>query len=217
MRRKLILIVSLFFFITNVRALSYAGCDFSDVARMKQIVSNINVSYNYRIVNDEAYFDVIINNLTNDIYVTDNYYKGEFHNFINGELVLYNVKANSIYLKFNSNRLECRGLLLGNKYEQFPIFNKYYDDEVCSGIKGLSYCNKWVNKEYTFEEVKSAVEKHNSITPKTEEPTQVIYKKTLLDKVIAFYLKYYYIVLAAVIVFCVTIIIINKRKNQFKI
>lgn len=216
MRRKLIFIISLLFAITNVKALSYAGCDYSDIARMKQIISNVNVSYNYKIVNDEAYFDVIINNLTNDIYVTDNYYRLDYYTPVNGELIIYNVKANSIYLKFNSNRLECKGLLLGNKYEQFPIFNKYFDDEVCKDSKGLSYCNKWVNKEYTYEEVKDAVEKYNSVIEE-DEPTEVIYKKDLLDKLIEFYLKYYYIVLAGVIIFCMTIIVINKRKNQFKI
>ena len=216
MKKKIIFTVIILLSFIKVSALSYAGCDFSDVSRMKQIVSNINVSYNYRIVNDEAYFDVIVSNLTNEIYVTDNYYKNNFYSS-NGELVIPNVKSNSIYLKFNSNRQECKGLLLGNRYEQFPIFNKYYDDEVCLNVP-ISYCNRWVNKEYTLEEIKDAIDKYNnSIVDQPEKPTEVIYKKNILDKIIEFYTKYYYFVLAGIIILCTAIILINKKKNQFKI
>ena len=216
MKKKIIFMVLMFLSFIKVSALSYAGCDFSDVSRMKQIVSNINVSYNYRIVNDEAYFDVIISNLTNEIYVTDNYFKTNFYSS-NGELVIPNVKANSIYLKFNSNRQECKGLLLGNKYEQFPIFNKYYDDKVCSNTP-ISYCDKWVNKAYTLEEIKEAIDKYNnSINDQPEDPTEVVYKKNILDKIIEFYTKYYYFILAGIIIFSTVIIVVNKKKNQFKI
>ena len=60
-------------------------------------------SVNGKIINDEAYFDVTISNLTNDIYVSDNYYKKDYFN--NSELTIYNVKEKSIYLKFYSNKI----------------------------------------------------------------------------------------------------------------
>lgn len=215
MKKIFFTIIVLFLFVIQVEALSYAGCDFEDVSRMKQIVSNINISYDYKIINDEAYFDVTISNLTNDIYVSDNYYKKDYFN--NSELTIYNVKEKSIYLKFYSNNSDCKGILLGNQYRQFPIYNKYFDDEVCNGMGDFLYCNKWLNKEYTEEEIKEAVEAYKNSLKEDEIPTEAIYNKTLFDKIVEFYVKYYYIVLLGIIVLCITIIVVNKRKNQFKI
>ena len=132
MKKKIFFILfMLLFYKTNIHALTYGGCDFSDVARMKQVVTNVSITYDYKIVNNKAYFDVTISNLTNDIYIKDNYANKEYYKFTNGELVIHNVSDGSISLKFNSNKKECKGLLLGTKYEQFPIYNKYYNNDVC--------------------------------------------------------------------------------------
>lgn len=218
MKKKIFFTLFILLFCSKVSALTYAGCDINDVVRMKQIVTNVNVSYNYHIAGDNAYFDVIISNLTNDIYVTDNYFNGTYSNFINGELVIYNVETDSLSLKFNSNKEECSGLLLGIKYQQFPIFNKYYYDDICENMEGFSYCNKWLKKKYTYDEIKAAIKKYNdSLINEKEEPTKVIYNKSIFDILIDFYVDYYYFVLPGIILICVIAIVISKRKNQFGI
>lgn len=219
MKRKLFFIfIMLFLCKINASAVTYAGCDTSIVARMKQLVTNVNISYNYRIVNDEVVYDLVVSNLTNNMYVSDNYFGRDYYGFQNGELVIYGIKSDSITLRFYSNIAECRGLLLGTKYEQFPIFNKYWDDDICSDMQGIYYCSKWTTKSYTKEEIEKAIKDYkNSIKEEPVEPTKVIYKKSFMDKLIEFYVKYYYIALLGVIGICVTIIVINKRKNQFKI
>ena len=66
--KKIILFLLINFFPFYISALTYGGCDYSDVARMKSIVTNINLSYDYKIIDNEAYFDVTLSNLTKDIY-----------------------------------------------------------------------------------------------------------------------------------------------------
>ena len=218
MKKKIILILFMFFlFRTNTYALTYTGCDASTVARMKQIVSNVNTTYNYRIVNNKAYFDLTISNLTNDIYVTDNLFGREYYNFSNGELTIRGITTSSITIKYYSRKNECRGLMLGIKYEQFPIYNQYHTHEVCKDMEGFSYCEKWVKKAYTLDEIKAAIKKYNEGLNEPDIPTNVIYKKSLLDRLIEFYVKYYYIVLTGVIIVCGIAIFVKKRKNQFKI
>lgn len=219
MKKKIIFILFiLLFYKTSVSALTYGGCDTSVIARMKQVVANINISYDYKIINDKVYYDVTISNLTNDIYVRDNYGNREYYNYNNGELVIPNIDNNSLSLRFNSNINDCRGLLLGTRYDQFPIFNKYYDDEVCKNMEDFLYCNKWTPKEYSYEEVQTAVKKYNEgLNNNPEEPTKEIYKKTLFDKIIDFYVKYYIVFLVGIIGICIVIILIHRKKNQFKI
>ena len=80
MKKKIIFILFiLLFYKTSVSALTYGGCDTSVIARMKQVVANINISYDYKIINDKVYYDVTISNLTNDIYVRDNYGNREYY------------------------------------------------------------------------------------------------------------------------------------------
>lgn len=213
----LVLFMALFYNI-SVYALTYGGCDVSDVARMKQLVTNINISYDYRIVNDKVYYDIIVSNLTNEMYVKDNYTSKEYYAFTNGELIIRNISNNSISLRFSSNKKECKGLLLGSKYEQLPIFNKYYDDDICKDMDGLLHCNKWLQKEYTLDEIKAAVKKYNeNLENNVEEPTKEIIKKSFFDKLIDFYVKYYLVFLISIIGVCLVVILVHRKKNQFKI
>ena len=217
MKKIIFAIFILVFCRVSVSALTYGGCDVSAVARMKQIASNINVVYDYRIVNDTAYFDITISNLTKDIYVYNSYFKQNAFGS-NGEVVLKGVRGDSVTLNFYSNKNECRGLLLGTNYLSFPIFNKYYDDQVCEKANGIVQCSKWTQKSYTYDEVNAAVKTYlENMDNQKEIPTTVTYKKTLFDKIVDFYVRYYLVFLLGVIAICVTIIIINKKKNEFKI
>ena len=217
MRRKILFTLFILLFCKSVSALTYGGCDFATTARLKQIVGNATISYDYRIVNNEAYFDITVSNLTKDIYVSDNYFDKNYYQN-NGEVIIKNVKSKSITLKFNSNIKSCQGLLLGTKYEQLPIYNKYYNHKVCSDMEGFSYCNKWVKKEYTLKEIEVAIQKYkDSLNGDPEEPTRVIYNKTWFEKLIDFYVKYYVFILLGIIAVCSIIIAVHRKRSQFKI
>ena len=218
MRRKLIFILFLLIFcMSSASALTYGGCDFSVVARMKQMVTNINTIYDYRIVNDSAYFDVTISNVTKDIYAYDTYYKKTYY-ATNGDIVIKGIKREDVTINFYSNRNECKSLFLGSTYLNFPTFNKYYDDKVCEGASALAQCSKWVQSVYTYDEVKEAVDAYlESLNNNKDVPTTATYQKTIFDRIIDFYVKYYLAFLIGVIAICATVMIINKKKNEFKI
>lgn len=218
MKKILVILFMLFIFKINTFALKYGGCEYSDVARLKKLVTNINVTYNYRIVNNTAYFDVTLTNLTTDMYVMDNVNKQKYYNIVNGELTIYNYATNSVTFKIYSNKNECRDILLGSKYATLPIYNSYYKADVCKNVENLVYCNKWVSKSYSYDEIKKAVDEYNEKQENQNKPTpEPVHIKTFWEKLLSLYISYYYIILPVIIALCIVGIQIKKRTSRFKL
>ena len=64
--KKILWLIFLFLLIPTKNI--HAKCMYSDIAEMKKISANINYSYEYKIVDDVALFDITLTNLTKDIY-----------------------------------------------------------------------------------------------------------------------------------------------------
>lgn len=218
--KKIILFLTIYLLGFSVSALTYGGCDYSTVARMKAIVTNVNLSYDYRVIDNVAYFDVTLNNLTEDIYFYDTitekkYYYGDTNN---GEITISNYKVSSGSYKFYSSKNECFGVSLGTKYYNFPVYNQYYTDPLCKDIPNYSLCQKWGYVNYSRDEFeKKVLEYKNSTSIEEDKDINIEYKKTFLEKIIDMYINYYYILLGILIFVCSAIIIINNKKNQFKL
>lgn len=217
MKKNILFFLVCFMFI-NTSALTYGGCDYSTVSRMKSIVSNINISYDYTIINNEAKFSVTLNNLTDDIYFYDtntkkNYYYSDTNN---GEITINNYFGYSGSYKFYSNNNNCKGISLGTKYYKFPIYNRYYNNKYCLEAPNYSLCQKWAKVNYSEEEFEKIILNYiNKEEVKEEENIIAEYEKTVLDKIVEFYVKYYYIILGTLIIVCTTIIVIYNKKNKF--
>lgn len=218
MKKIILFFLSIFLFI-NSSALTYGGCDYSTVSRMKSIVSNINISYDYKMVNNEVSFSVTLNNLTNDIYFYDtNTHKTYYYsNTNNGELTINNYSGYSGNYKFYSNNNNCRGISLGTKYYSFPSYNKYYNHSFCLDVPNYSLCQKWANVNYSQEEFEKMILDYMNKEGEVEEEIIIEYEKTFLDEIVEFYVKYYYIILGILILVCTTIIIIYNKKNRFNL
>ena len=213
--KKIILFLLIAFSFITCSALTYGGCDYSEVVRMKSIVSNINISYDYKIIDDEVYFDVTINNLTDDIYFFDTtnrkyYYYTDSNN---GEMVIYNYTESGGY-KFYSNNTSCYGISLGNKYYNFPEYNIYYNDPLCSDIPNYSLCQKWKHINISRDEFEEMIKEYKNVEIEDEEITME-YQKSPVDKMIEFYINYYYYFFGGIIVILTPIIIIKNKKNRF--
>lgn len=212
----LFLIISLSFI--NCSALNYKGCDYSVVANMKSMINNVNISYNYKIIDNSAYFDITINNLTNDIYFYDrvsdrNYFYSDTNN---GEITLYNFRSGTGNFKFYSNVGDCFGISLGSKYYKLPTYNIYYGHELCKNIPNYSLCKKWGYVGYSEEEFKQYVLDYiNGNNTQDEEKTIVEYEKSFFDKIVDVYINYYYYFFITLILMCVIIAIIYNKKNKF--
>ena len=216
--KKIILCLLISFTCINSSALTYGGCDYSTVSRMKSIVSNINISYDYTIIDNQAYFNVTINNLTNDIYFYDtvtrkNYYYNETNN---GEITIPNYNTSGSY-KFYSNNIACKDISLGSKYYNFPEYNVYHTDPLCSDIPNYSLCQKWASVNYSRDQIEEFILEYKSFKEEVEEEIKVEYEKTIVDIIADLYINYYYYFLGGLILVCCTIIIINNKKNKFKL
>lgn len=216
--KKIIAFLIICFAFINCSALTYGGCDYSTVSRMKSIVSNINISYDYSIINGESYFNVTLNNLTRDIYFYDSFNRREYYytDTNNGEITIYGYK-DSVKYKFYSSNGACYGTYLGVKYANFPKYNIYYEDPLCSDIPNYSLCQKWANVNYSRTEFEKMVFEYKNKQEVEEEKIVIQYEKTFFDKIIELYINYYYYFLGGIIIVLLPIIIIYNKKNRFKL
>jgi len=119
MRKKIILlIITVLIGLNKVKAITYGGCDSSTISRLKSLVTNINVTYNYHISDNRVYFDVTLTNITPGMYfwdeITNQTYT--YNDTVDGEITLYNYDNQSGSYKFYSQVNGCEGVVLGTKY-----------------------------------------------------------------------------------------------------
>lgn len=212
----LFLIISLSFI--NASALTYNGCDSSVIAKLKSMIKNINITYDYRIIDNQAYFDVTINNLISDIYFYDtstdrNYFYTDTNN---GEIIIPNYTKSGIY-RFYSNVVGCEGISLGSKYYNFPVYNRYYTHELCSDIPNFNLCKKWGYVNYSSEEFEKLIYDYKKEKSSVLCESSLIYEKNLFDKIAEFYINYYYYILSAIIIVGFVTILIYNKKNSLKL
>lgn len=213
----LFIIVNLFFK-ENVFSLTYGGCEYSEISRLKSYVTNVNVTYDHYIVNNRAYFNITISNLLPEMYFIDSNTNKTYtyNNSVNGEIVINGVSRTSGNYKFYSALSRCYGVKLGVKYYKMPEYNYYYNNELCKGLEHLSVCKKWADINYSSTDFKRIIEEYKESLNNTDnEENEIIHEKTYFDYIIEFYVKYYYFILIGIIVVCVIIMKIEKKKNSF--
>lgn len=226
MKRKIFFtIFILLFSIVNVKALNYRGCDSSTISRLKSLITNVNLSYDYKMINGSPSFDVTINNVptgvyfvdTNDIYFGSIKKRYNFSDTQNGEITIYDYSTEGGTYSFYSSLPGCDEILLGKKYYKFPTYNKYYGNRLCEGISTYSLCQKWVNVNYSYDEFEQKINEYKNNKEKNENIENVIYQKTIIDYIVEFYTKYYYYLLIGVIVIFGGIIIVKNKREKIKL
>lgn len=218
--KKLLLIIFLSFLIIRVDALSYKGCDYKTVSNLKKLVNNINISYDYNLQNEVAYFDITITNIPANTYFIDSYsdkmYTSE--NINNGEIIITGYNNNSGRYDFYSADGNCYGVNLGMKYYKFPIYNIYWNDDICNEFSNSKICQKWVEERYGYNKIVETIDEYKkSLAEKKENNKQMASKPTFIDKIVGIYIRYYYIFLPIIIFACMIYIFINNKKNKFKL
>lgn len=214
-------ILFLILFNANCSALSYGGCDYSTISVLKKLVNNINISYTYEIKDNNALFNVTLNNIPNNIYLVDsiNQKKYEYTDTIDGELIItnYNNIYDGKYIFYVNNGI-CDGIKLGTKYYKLPIYNTRRNSELCADIPNYSLCKRWITKEYSQSEFEKSIEDYKkSLENQEEQQEEIKYEKDFLSKIVEFYIKYYYYFLPIIIILCIIIIAISNRKGKFKL
>ena len=218
---KMIIIscVLLLGFYCKVHGLTYGGCEYDKISRLKSFVSNVNLSYHYYKNNGDVYFGVTITNLVPEIYFIDSKtgIKYDYYNSIDGEIVINGYQNYSGNYSFYSSNSQCYGIKLGNKYYSFPNYNNYYETPICKENSNFSLCQKWVKVTQSYSELEKIINKYNEKNDiiENEEEIKTEYKQTYVDFLVKIYVRYYYYILIGIIVICVSIMIISKKKNSF--
>ncbi len=213
------LMLTLFVFPFNIKALSYGGCDYSEIAKLKSYVSNVNLSYDYRIIDNKAYFDITVSNMVPQLYFVDSVTKQNYMGFEGTDITVRDVTNTSGRLTFYSALENCMGIKIGSKYYNLPTYNFYYLDPLCEENRDFALCKKWAEVNYSYDDFEKLINEYNSSTDEVIPDDEILveYETTIVDKIVSFYTKYYYIILIGIIVVCVTIMIISKRKNRIDI
>jgi len=216
----LITLITVIFSINlNTKALTYGGCEYSEISNLKLYISNINLSYDYYIKDNSAYFDITLSNLVPGLYFEDSITGNIYHyeDTIDGEITLFDYRNTAGNFKFYSALKECYGVKLSNKYYQLPEYNYYYLDPICEQNRNFSLCQKWVKVNYSYSDFIKLIEDFKNKEQIEEENNEnlVEYEKNFLDKFVNFYTRNYYILLLGIIIICTIVMLINKRKNKF--
>lgn len=221
--KRILLIICIFFLTPKVVfARSKTSCDYTLLANLKKLASNINVTYTYYIKDNEAYFDITLTNLQENIYFTDNYNRTYYYsNTLGGVITIPGYKSGKVTFTFYSNDSECLNEKLSVKYANLPYYNSFYNYEECKGIEEFSLCQKWTENNYGYDEFiqQTDIYKYNKNRNKIDN-NEIIEKK-LFEKIVDLYLTYYYIItplfILAVLGIMYSIKYIKYRLNRFNI
>ena len=217
--KKIWLFILMLVLPTTVFARAITGCDYTLISKLKKYASNINIIYDYKIENNDAIFNVTINNLVPDIYIYDEN-TGKAYTYSssnNGEIVIPNIKGvKKLKYKIMSSNSECVDQLLLTQYVTLPVYNKYSTDPLCDGLDNYNLCYTFIDMDLTYDEFKEKVEAYRNKKPEEKKEEKVkVYKESDWDKVIDFMMKYGLYIMAALAIIITILSIRRSQKNKF--
>lgn len=220
-KRTIVFIIVLFIMPMYVFARSKTDCDYTLLSDLKKIANNIDFTYEYKIENNIAYFDITITNITNDVYIVDSNNNSYYYSdTVNGILRLDNFKSGKYQFKVISNNIECLSNNLLVKTLSLPYYNEFYNSEVCNGLENYYMCYKWYNYRGSYDLFEYEVNKYKE-SLKIDNIVNDDVNISLFDKIINFILKYFYLIFIIVLILIMIIIYLVKlikfRRNRFDI
>lgn len=140
---------------------AHAECSSERIAELNKIANNVQVSYDYEMVDETPKFKVTVSNLTNDIYMVDDIFAQNISG--TGDKVLDYASGTHINFTVYSNDNNCKNEALTTKYVNLPAFNYYYYDERCKDNSEYNYCKMWVDtSKLTDEEFAKGLEEYKN-------------------------------------------------------
>src|SRR5574344_54816 len=197
-----------------------AECNYTELAEVRKIASNIQFSYEpyYSIesgIYSEVRFKINMANINSNIYIKDvdkieNYYYNKNivitkNNYIPGAAYRFEIYSNTEM---------CQSVLLLTNYVTLPSYNRYAESEVCLGAESYYLCNKWQALNMSYDEFQKKVAEYKKV-PEVEEEPVIEIELTTKEKILKFIYNNYYYILAGIITICVTtMFIINAKENK---
>lgn len=220
MRKRIVLLAALLLVMIPSTVKASIFCSYETKTYLKQLASNINISYDFVEENDRAIFKLTLSNVHKNLIIREKNTDRVFYPSSSKELseiVLENYESGKTYqFDVYSTVSDCNDEILMTFYVNLPYYNSYYKEEVCKGLDSYPLCTRWnrhgLSKDKFIENVTNYKESLKEETPTKEEETKSKGLSFLLD----FYLNYYYIILPIIIVvFGFMIYRLNKKESFF--
>ena len=216
MKRVYALIVIIISFMFIPSRVSASFCDYTELARLKNIASNINMSYNYSEKNEDAIFNITFSNFKEGIKMIDATNNLTYRYDVNKqfEFTLDGYNDGKTYrFDIYAENTECESAKLLSLYANLPFYNKYYVNPICDEIESYNLCQKWYQHGLSNEEfIKRVKDYKTSLTIKHNEnktnTSQYIYISDFLA-------KYYYYFLLTIIIGGIYSISRLTKKDDF--
>lgn len=213
MKIKYILISILLFLciIPNV----HAKCGKSDMIRIKDIANAITITAQYakdEHGKDTGYYNLIIEGLTNELYMIETTMQKEYHYSENGKLTINDLNGNKY--KFKVYYEACDSELIRIIDYKLPKYNHYARDPLCEGLsEELDVCNRTYQEEITEEMFKQKIEEY---TTKQEEIRKE--ENKIINKIVDFLIEYYFYVIIVIILIVglTSAMVINKKRGALE-
>ena len=203
------------FCILPINTMALSWCSNSEKANLKALATNISVSYDYKINNNKATFDVTISNLLPNMYFIaedgNKYYSTTINN---GEITFYNlIQDHSFRFDVYGNG-DCDDELLYTFYAVTPTYNRFYTLKVCDNAKEYKLCQRWVKHSLTQKEFISDV---NDYINNRDEKTNVEEENKInpFSYVLNFIEMYYIHIIIIIVVIVIIVKYIKYKKDTF--
>lgn len=197
--------------------ITHAECDYQRQAELSRIASNVQLNYNYS-MNEGLTFTLYVNNLTDDIYIVDNY--GQRLSGAGDKQLIYSPSrvsgfqsGDQVRFDIYSNDSNCPNVLLLTKYINFPIFNPYSNFEDCKQNPNFKYCQIWADTSSVTHE--QFINELNGSKSQSVENAEEI-KQNIFDEILSFLSRPYIMIVGLILLTLVLIslfIYILKRKK----
>lgn len=200
--------------------LGWSDCDRALVSKYKKLLGNINISYTYKMENNDVLYDVTLSNIQSDMYFMDtsNSKKYYYSDTNNGEITISNYEPGTVKYIFFLNNSECEDQKLNVLNVNLPYYNRYYNLPECQGKENYKLCNRWIKYDGTEDEFLYQIKRYESNDDIVENDDISL---SWFNKIISLYTTYYYILLPLTIFIVVGILYLIKyiknRLNRFDI
>lgn len=191
-----------------------ALCTSSDKARLKKIISNINISYDYEMVRNNAIFSIKFNNLSPELYFTDQFGNYYTQYGSNNEIVLNNFSDGKSYMFTFYGINSCSNEKVGNLYVTTPTYNPYYKLSVCDNAREFELCQKWVSHSLSRDEFINKVNEYKNKNGIIDD-SKVNKTISVIDFAISFIRMYGLYIAGAIIIIIIVIKFIRYKKDTF--
>lgn len=227
MRKYLIyIVIALAIFIAPIKGNVNAEglCENRTIVDYRELLKNVRIYSDYRMVGGKALFDVTITNIPYKVYIEDvtNNKIYKYENFTTqNELIIKNYSDNQkITYRFYTEASGCYGEVLGSRIVTLPNYNENATDPLCEGIEEFSLCQKWgggiavsyseLEKRTNEYREKKGLAQGNKKNPPSSE--------SLKNKIISFIGNYYIYLVAAVAIIVLVLIAVKikaEEKSEF--